>query len=50
MKRLKLNPMKNPRNPYYNHPLMSKSHAHVKSEKAKRRKNKVNLKKDLENE
>jgi len=43
MKKLKLNPM---RNPYYNHPLMSKSHSHDKSKKSERRKDKMNLRKE----
>jgi hypothetical protein len=35
------------RNPFYNHPLMTKSHSHDKSKKSLRNKDKVNLKKDL---
>ena len=32
-----------PRNPLFNHPLLKKSHVHEKSNKAKRRGEKVNL-------
>jgi len=35
------------RNPFYNHPLMSKSHSHDKSKKGERRKQKMTDKKDL---
>jgi len=35
-----------PRNPLFNHPLMKKSHAHVKSNKAKRRAEKIRAAKE----
>jgi len=35
-----------PRNPLFNHPLMKRSHAHVKSNKAKRRAEKVKGRQD----
>lgn len=35
-----------PRNPLFNHPLMKKSHVHDKSQKAKRRADKVRFNKD----
>ncbi len=35
-----------PRNPLFNHPLMKKSHVHDKSNKAKRRNEKVKLARD----
>ncbi len=40
---VKLSP---PRNPLFNHPLMKKSHIHDKSNKAKRRNEKVKLARD----
>ena len=40
---IKLSP---PRNPLFNHPLMRKSHVHDKSNKAKRRNEKVKLARD----
>lgn len=35
-----------PRNPLFNHPLLKKSHIHDKSDKAKRRNEKVKLARD----
>lgn len=39
-------PVKAPRNPLFDHPLMKKSHVHDKSHKAKRRAEKVRFARD----